>query len=170
MTDCSPLVCRRTVLRRLAVGGGIAAAGVLAGCGGDESTAPSASDGSSASGGEGGTNGDGGQGGGGQGGDGGGGGKGTVLGPAADVEVGGGVIYADALIVVTQPTKGDYKGFTAVCTHQQCPVTSIEDGEIVCSCHGSRYSIEDGSVVSGPAPAALAAEPIAVKGGDVTVA
>ncbi len=168
MADCSPLICRRTALRRLAVGAGVAAAGLVAACGGD-SSAPS-SGGSSSSAGGGST--DGADGGGGGGGSNGGGnaGGGMVLGPASEVAVGSGVIYADALVVVTQPTKGDYKGFTAVCTHQQCPVTSIEDGEIICSCHGSHYSIEDGSVLAGPAPSALAAESITVKGGDVTLA
>lgn len=160
MNDRSPLVCRRAVLQGLAVSGaGVAASTLLAACGSDgeaTSGAPSSSA-------------DGTQGSGKGGGGGSGKGAGTVLGPASEVAVGGGVIYADALVVVTQPTKGEYKGFTAVCTHQQCPVTSIEDAEIVCNCHGSRYSIEDGSVISGPAPAALAAEPVTVSGGDVTL-
>lgn len=164
MNDRSPLVCRRAVLQRLAVGGGAAASALLAGCGSDEGAASSSPSSSSS---DESTKGGDGQSAGGEGG--GGKGNGTVLGPASDVAVGGGVIYADALVVVTQPAKGEYKGFTAVCTHQQCPVTSIEDAEIVCNCHGSRYSIEDGSVISGPAPAALAAEPVTVSGGDVTL-
>lgn len=159
MNDRSPLICRRAVLQGLTVSGaGAAASTLLAACGSDgeaTSSAPSSSAGDN----------DGTQGGG----EGGGKGSGTVLGPASEVAVGGGVIYADALVVVTQPTNGEYKGFTAVCTHQQCPVTSIEGAEIVCNCHGSRYSIEDGSVISGPAPAALAAEPVTVSGGDVTL-
>lgn len=159
MNDRSPLICRRAVLQGLAVSGaGAAASTLLAACGSDgeaTSSAPSSSAGDN----------DGTQGGG----EGGGKGSGTVLGPASEVAVGGGVIYADALVVVTQPTKGEYKGFTAVCTHQQCPVTNIEGAEIVCNCHGSRYSIEDGSVISGPAPAALAAEPVTLSGGDVTL-
>ena len=113
MTECSPLICRRTALRRLAVGSGVAAAGLVAACGSD-SSAPS-SGGSSSSAGGGST--DGADGGGGSGG-GNAGGGGMVLGPASEVAVGSGVIYSDALVVVTQPTKGDYKGFTAVCTHQ----------------------------------------------------
>jgi Rieske Fe-S protein len=86
-----------------------------------------------------------------------------------DVPVGGGKIFADQLVVVTQPTKGEFKAFTAICTHQGCPVTSIADGQIVCPCHASHYSIDDGSVLSGPAPKPLAEFPVTVKGGQVVV-
>lgn len=89
--------------------------------------------------------------------------------PAADVPVGGGTILADDLIVVTQPTEGEFKAFTAVCTHQKCPVTSIADGEIICPCHGSHYAIADGSVVAGPAPAPLKEFPLTVEGDQVVV-
>jgi nitrite reductase/ring-hydroxylating ferredoxin subunit len=68
----------------------------------------------------------------------------------ADVPVGGGTILADQEVVVTQPTKGEFKAFTAICTHQGCTVTKVEDGQIVCPCHGSRFSIEDGANTEGP--------------------
>ena len=87
----------------------------------------------------------------------------------ADVPVGGGTILADDLVVVTQPTEGEFKAFTATCTHQGCPVNAITDGEIVCPCHASHYSIEDGSVISGPAPKALASFPVAVEGDQLVV-
>ena len=73
----------------------------------------------------------------------------------ADVEVGGGVIVAAQDVVITQPASGEFKGFSATCTHQGCTVTSVEDGTINCPCQGSRFSIEDGSVVqaaSGSSP------------------
>ena len=73
---------------------------------------------------------------------------------AADVPVGGGLILAEQELVITQPTKGEFKGFTAICTHAGCTVTSVTD-TINCPCHGSQFSIEDGSVVGGPAPSAL---------------
>ena len=72
---------------------------------------------------------------------------GEVLASTSDVEVGGGVILADRKVVVTQPSSGEFKGFSATCTHQGCTVASISDGTINCPCHGSRFSIEDGSVV-----------------------
>jgi Rieske Fe-S protein len=87
----------------------------------------------------------------------------------ADVPVGGGTILADDLVVVTQPTEGEFKAFTATCTHQGCPVNAITDGEIVCPCHASHFSIEDGSVISGPAPKALVSFPVALEGDQLVV-
>src|SRR5690348_1123610 len=43
--------------------------------------------------------------------------KGTVLGAASEIPVGGGAIYKAAKVVVTQPASGQYKAFSAVCTH-----------------------------------------------------
>jgi Rieske Fe-S protein len=63
-----------------------------------------------------------------------------------DVEVGGGVLVNDE-VVITQPTEGEWRGFSAICTHQGCVVAGVSDGTINCNCHGSRFSIEDGSVV-----------------------
>ena len=87
----------------------------------------------------------------------------------ADVPVGGGVILADTKVVVTQPTAGTYKAFSAVCTHQGCVVASVSDGTIHCPCHGSTFSAADGSVLGGPAPAALKTLAVAVNGADLTV-
>ncbi len=74
----------------------------------------------------------------------------------SEVPVGGGVILDDADYVVTQPSKGTYKAFSKICTHQGCPVASVENGVIHCNCHGSEYSIKDGSVTKPPAPEPLA--------------
>ncbi len=86
---------------------------------------------------------------------------------AADVPVGGGVILADPKLVVTQPAKGDFRAFSSTCTHRGCTVNTVLDGTINCRCHGSSFSIEDGSVRGGPAPAPLAATAVAVEGGEV---
>lgn len=89
--------------------------------------------------------------------------------PTAEIPVGGGQIRTDEKVVITQPTAGSYKAFTAVCTHQGCVVASIADGMIVCPCHGSKFSISDGSVTGGPAPAPLAPVPIEVSGATITL-
>jgi Rieske Fe-S protein len=86
-----------------------------------------------------------------------------------DVPVGGGTILTDAKVVVTQPTAGVFKAFTAVCTHQGCIVASVANGTINCPCHGSQYSVTDGSVKGGPAPAPLAAVPVTVSGDTITL-
>ena len=85
------------------------------------------------------------------------------------VPVGGGVILADADYVVTQPSKGSYKAFSKICTHQGCPVAEVRDGVIHCNCHGSEYSIKDGSVTKPPAPKPLAKANTKVFEGEVYV-
>ncbi|RNL59948.1 Rieske (2Fe-2S) protein [Nocardioides marmoriginsengisoli] len=82
--------------------------------------------------------------------------------PTSDIPVGGGAIYPEEKLVVTQPTAGEFKAFSAVCTHQQCLVTKVEDGKIDCTCHGSEYSITDGSVERGPASKPLAEKTVTV--------
>ena len=71
--------------------------------------------------------------------------------------------------VITQPTAGEFKAFTSICTHQNCPVTEVTD-TINCNCHGSKFSITDGSVVNPPATQALAAKQVSVEGEDLTIA
>jgi Rieske Fe-S protein len=140
-------VTRRVVLRGATVGG--VALPLLAACaGGDASGSspdPAASSGSGGSG-----------------------GGSTVT--TADVPVGGGTLLKDQQVVVTQPSEGDFKAFSAICTHQGCTVTGVAGGEIVCPCHGSHFSIKDGSPVSGPAQSALAAKKVSVEGDQITVA
>src|SRR5262249_45824247 len=98
------------------------------------------------------------------------GGGGEALAKTSDIEVGGGGVFAGQQVVVTQPKSGEFKCFTAVCSHQGCIVSDVSDGTINCDCHGSQYSIEDGSVVTGPATFPLAAEPISVSGDEISLA
>jgi Rieske Fe-S protein len=86
------------------------------------------------------------------------------------VPVGGGVILDAANIVITEPTAGTFHGFSNVCTHLGCIVNAIVSGLIDCPCHGSQYSISDGSVVAGPAPRPLPPVPIKVVGGHIYLA
>jgi Rieske Fe-S protein len=97
------------------------------------------------------------------------GGGGKALATTSDIEVGGGAIFADQEVVVTQPTEGEFKCFTAVCTHQGCIVSSVSDGTINCECHGSQFSIEDGDVEQGPATFPLDEVPITVSGDQITL-
>lgn len=87
-----------------------------------------------------------------------------------DIEVGGGTVFGEQRVVVTQPTKGDFKGFSAVCTHQGCLVSTVSDGTINCACHGSSFSIDDGSVESGPATSPLAEVDLDIKGDKINLA
>jgi Rieske Fe-S protein len=100
----------------------------------------------------------------------GGGGDGAGVTVAKDqVPVGGGVILGDQGVVVTQPEAGTFKAFSAVCTHQGCTVAGIQNGSIVCPCHGGMFSITDGSVQGGPPPAPLDAKTVSVSDTTITV-
>jgi len=152
---------RRLLLRGTAMAAGGAALSGLAGCGGDETT-PTATRSTTAettdpttepaeppSGS--------------------GNGGGTVIGSASAVAVGSGTIFAKNSIVVTQPTRGEFRAFTTTCTHQGCPVDQVDGDQIVCPCHGSRYSVTNGSVVAGPAPAPLAERSVDVEDGRIVL-
>ncbi|MGY0022444.1 Rieske (2Fe-2S) protein [Streptomyces sp. cg35] len=99
-----------------------------------------------------------------------GGGGSEELAKTSDIPEGGGKIFADAGIVVTQPKKGEFKGFTSTCTHQGCAVTKVEGGTIDCPCHGSKFSIEDGSVKNPPATRPLPEKKITVTGDSISLA
>ncbi len=145
---------RRALLRGMGVAGAAVAGGaVLAACGSSDSTVTSGGSSptpdTSTPGGGGGSSGA------------------EALVSTADVPEGGGVVLSDPEVVVTQPKAGEFVAFSSICTHQGCPVNEVANGTINCPCHGSRFSIEDGSVVAGPAPAPLPPVPVAVDGGEV---
>ena len=94
----------------------------------------------------------------------------TVLAKTTDIPVGGGTVVRDKKIVITQPKAGSFDAFTAVCTHQGCLVDSVSGGTINCPCHGSKFSIANGSVVNGPASAPLAPVNIKVQGSPIVQA
>jgi Rieske Fe-S protein len=81
----------------------------------------------------------------------------------------GGEIIASAQIVITQPSAGTYKAFSAICTHMGCTVAAVAHNVIQCPCHGSMFSASDGSVIQGPAQSPLAAKSITVANGQITV-
>ena len=93
-----------------------------------------------------------------------------VLAQTSDIPVGGGKILADKKIVITEPQAGSFKAFTAVCTHQGCTVDSVSGGTINCPCHGSKFSVVNGSVVNGPATSPLAPVSITVQGTSIVQA
>jgi Rieske Fe-S protein len=92
---------------------------------------------------------------------------GTPLGHASQVPVGGGMIFTAEKVVVTQPVKGQYKAFSAICTHVGCLCNAVAGGTINCPCHGSKFSVSTGAVVTGPATSPLPARTIAVTNGEI---
>ena len=93
-----------------------------------------------------------------------------LLGPASDVMVGSGTkfqIDASLTILVTQPRAGEYRAFSATCTHSGCIVSGVEEGQIACGCHGARFNVETGAVEAGPARTALGKITVEVRGSDL---
>ncbi|MDX6365417.1 MAG: hypothetical protein QOK30_493 [Nocardioidaceae bacterium] len=153
MSDATP---RRTVLRGALIAG--VAAPLLAACSSTSGDSSSAS-GTGAGAGGGSSAGSGGSGG----------GAAAALAKTTAIPEGSGTIFGDQGVVVTQPKPGDFKGFTNICTHMGCPVHDVTS-TINCICHGSQYSITDGSVVTGPATQPLAAKPLKVSGKEIRLA
>ncbi len=142
-------VDRRTILRGAgALGAGVVGSSALASCGSSATPATPAASSSAAS-----TS------------------SAGVTVKAADVPVGGGVVLKDQKVVVTQPTAGEYKAFSAVCTHKQCTVGKVADGHIACPCHGSMFDIATGTpTATSPAKAPLASKTATLSGDTITVA
>jgi Rieske Fe-S protein len=155
MGDAHDLPVRRTVLAGIGAAG---AAAALAGCGGSGNGGgtgaqpPAATTGAAGNTDNGGASND----------------NGDAI-KTSDIPVGGGKIFDTQNIVVTQPSAGQFKAFSATCTHQGCQVGSVQGGVIKCPCHGSTYSIVDGSVKAGPAPRPLPAKTATVQGDTIVV-
>ncbi|MDT0452724.1 Rieske (2Fe-2S) protein [Streptomyces hesseae] len=96
-------------------------------------------------------------------------GAGAALARTSEIPEGGGKVFPDRKVVVTQPSKGRFKAFSAVCTHQGCVVKDVANGTINCPCHGSRFSVTDGAVRGGPAQKPLPEERISVNGDSITL-
>lgn len=140
--------------RGVLLGAGLAGiAGLAAACGGS-------GDGGGDAGGSGGSDG----------GDTGGAEAGTALASAGEIPVGGGKVFEDAKVVVCQPAQGEFKAFSATCTHRGCSVGSVSGGMINCPCHGSKFKITDGSVASPPADEPLEERQITVQGDKIMLA
>ncbi|CAM5458056.1 Cytochrome bc1 complex Rieske iron-sulfur subunit OS=Streptomyces alboniger OX=132473 GN=CP975_04825 PE=4 SV=1 [Streptomyces alboniger] len=97
-------------------------------------------------------------------------GAGAALAKTSDIPEGGGKVFSDEKVVVSQPKAGDYKAFSTICTHRDCPITDLKEDVLSCSCHGSQFSVTDGSVKKGPATEPLAAKQITVDGDSIKLA
>jgi Rieske Fe-S protein len=84
----------------------------------------------------------------------------------SEVPVGSGVIVGD--VVITQPSGGQFRGFSTTCTHAGCAVSEVQGGKISCPCHGSQFNL-DGSVAQGPASQPLAAKTVTVQGDSIVL-
>lgn len=137
----APALCRRTLLAAL---GGAGIAATLTACGSSDDSSSSSSE-SSGSGG------------------------GAALAKTTDIPEGGGKVFADQGVVVTQPTAGEFKAYSTVCPHQKQRVNSVANGTITCPAHGSQFNVTDGSAKKGPATSGLTVAKISVSGDSITL-
>lgn len=98
------------------------------------------------------------------------GGEGMELAKTSQIPEGGGMVFKDHKVVVTQPKAGEFKAFSSICTHQGCSVGDVTGGTINCPCHQSKFDITDGSVKGGPAQKPLPGAQIKVQGSSIWMA
>jgi Rieske Fe-S protein len=96
--------------------------------------------------------------------------SGRLLAEVSQVPLGGGIVLAADKIVLSRTETGQVHGFSAICTHQGCLVGSVQNNQIICPCHGSRFDAQTGAVINGPAALPLPSVPVAVKNGGIYTA
>lgn len=86
------------------------------------------------------------------------------------VAVGKPAILPEAQVIVTEPTKGKYKVFSNLCTHQAARVDHVNArGNLVCSLHGSQFNPATGAAEVGPAGKPLPSKDAKLEGGTVKI-
>ncbi len=96
---------------------------------------------------------------------------GSVVTSAAKVPVGGAEIATAGGkgYVVSQQTAGELECYSAVCPHEGCLVSHIQNNQALCPCHGSRFNVFSGAVEQGPAQTGLTKVSVTVSGGNVVL-
>jgi nitrite reductase/ring-hydroxylating ferredoxin subunit len=72
---------------------------------------------------------------------------------SSKVPVGGGlkVESTSGVLMIVQPTRGNFAAYSAICTHAGCEVSRATAAAIICTCHDSEFSTSDGARIAGPA-------------------
>jgi Rieske Fe-S protein len=95
----------------------------------------------------------------------------VVAGKVGDLKPNSGKIFPfgkDPGILILTPN-GDYRAFSATCTHLDCTVQYRPDlEEIWCACHNGHYDL-NGKNISGPPPAPLTPYAVAIRGDEIVV-
>lgn len=91
--------------------------------------------------------------------------------PLSSIPVGSGVVVngSSGPVVVTQPSAGTVKAFSAVCPHQGTTVNPPQGQTIRCPRHGSEFNPTTGAVQKGPAQRGLTEVPTRVVDGNVVL-
>src|SRR5215218_3098988 len=76
-------------------------------------------------------------------------------------------VDVDGLAVAIAAIDGQWCVVADACTHAGCPFSEeadLEDGMIICNCHGSEFDLRTGAVLRGPAERPVATYPVRVNG------
>jgi len=76
------------------------------------------------------------------------------------------VAFFDNYIVINHNEK--LTVFSSHCTHLGCKIQNIENGRLVCPCHGSEYDL-DGNAIKGPAFKSLTKVPAQLSADNTTI-
>ena len=100
--------------------------------------------------------------------------NGKKIATVSDVPVGTAFQFTDATggpAYLLQPAAGTFLAYSAICTHEGCPVTYNETStSFGCPCHGAKFDATSGNPTSGPARSALAKYNVVVSGTDIYLA
>jgi thiosulfate dehydrogenase [quinone] large subunit len=102
-------------------------------------------------------------------------GTGTKIATVSDVPVGSAFKFSDpvsgAPAFMVQPAKGTFLAYSAICTHEGCPV-GFDSGQhlFACPCHGAQFDGTTGAVLRGPAQSPLQKFNVTVSGTDLYIA
>ncbi len=77
--------------------------------------------------------------------------------------------FGNKPVILIRNLQGEFKAFSAVCTHLECTVQYKKDlGMIWCACHNGKYDL-NGRNVSGPPPRPLDEFRVTVQGEEVSI-
>ena len=81
------------------------------------------------------------------------------------------VFEANGTKVSIANVAGTFYAFHDVCTHRQCSLSEgeLDGAAITCPCHGSRFDVVTGAVLSPPAKDPVNTYPIRVQGDGIAV-
>jgi nitrite reductase/ring-hydroxylating ferredoxin subunit len=71
-------------------------------------------------------------------------------------------------ILITQPKKGSFKAFLAICTHQGGALDGATNNEIMCNLHGAKFDATSG-MAKAVAPRPLGKVTVSVSAGNIKV-
>ncbi len=92
-------------------------------------------------------------------------------GKVSDIQKDSGAIvkFGSKPVILLRLANGDFRAFSAVCTHLDCTVQYKKElGLIWCACHNGKYDL-NGRNVSGPPPRPLDEYRVIVQGDEVTI-